>query len=80
MCCHPQVTYPNAGARVMLFLGGPCTSGPGMVVGEEKKDTIRSHIDLEKGAAKFSKKASKVGIYKFGILIIYLWSEYSIVT
>jgi len=51
----------------MLFLGGPCTSGPGMVVGEEKKDTIRSHIDLEKGAAKFSKKASKVGIYKFGI-------------
>jgi len=47
---------------MMLFLGGPCTSGPGMVVGEEKKDTIRSHIDLEKGAAKFSKKASKVGI------------------
>ncbi|XP_065882430.1 protein transport protein Sec23A-like [Dysidea avara] len=54
-----EVTYPNAGARVMLFLGGPCTSGPGMVVSEEKKDTIRSHIDLEKGAAKFSKKACK---------------------
>jgi len=60
---------------MMLFLGGPCTSGPGMVVGEEKKDTIRSHIDLEKGAAKFSKKASKVRIclkhsgtfYKYGI-------------
>ena len=44
----------------MLFLGGPCTSGPGMVVGDEKKDTIRSHIDLEKGGAKFLKKASKV--------------------
>ena len=60
ICYCPQATYPNAGARVMLFLGGPCTSGPGMVVGEERKDTIRSHIDLEKGAAKFSKKACKV--------------------
>jgi len=29
--------------------------------GEERKDTIRSHIDLEKGAAKFSKKKSLLG-------------------
>ena len=54
------MTYPNAGARIMLFLGGPCTTGPGMVINDDKKDTIRSHIDLEKGGAKFLKKASKV--------------------
>ena len=47
----------------MVFLGGPCTNGPGMVVNDEKKDTIRSHIDLEKGGAKFLKKASKVSNY-----------------
>ena len=55
-----QVTYPNAGARIMVFLGGPGTIGPGMVINDEKKDTIRSHIDLEKGGAKFLKKACKV--------------------
>lgn len=44
----------------MVFLGGPCTTGPGMVINDEKKDTIRSHIDLEKGGAKFFKKACKV--------------------
>ena len=35
--------------------------GPGMVVNDELKDTIRSHLDLGKGNAKYTRKASKVG-------------------
>ena len=31
-----------------------------MVVGEEQKDAIRSHIDLDRDNAKFSKKACRV--------------------
>ena len=28
-----ESTFPNTGARIMLFAGGPCTIGPGTVVG-----------------------------------------------
>uniref|UniRef100_V5HDC0 Protein transport protein SEC23 n=3 Tax=Ixodes ricinus TaxID=34613 RepID=V5HDC0_IXORI len=38
-----ECSYPNTGARIMLFTGGPCTQGPGMIVGDELKYTIRSH-------------------------------------
>ena len=44
----------------MLFVGGPCTQGPGMVVGDALKDPIRSHLDLEKDNCKYYKKACKV--------------------
>ena len=57
-----QCTYPNTGARVMLFAGGACTQGPGMVVGDELKFPIRSHHDIEKDNAKYMKKAMKVCI------------------
>lgn len=46
----------------MLFLSGPCTQGPGMVVGDELKTPIRSHHDIEKDNAKFMRKAIKVGM------------------
>lgn len=45
----------------MLFMGGACTQGPGMVVGEELKFPIRSHHDIEKDNCKYMKKAMKVG-------------------
>lgn len=54
-----ECTFPNTGARVMLFLGGPCTQGPGMVVGDELKHPIRSHHDIEKDNCKYMKKAMK---------------------
>ncbi|XP_033101131.1 protein transport protein Sec23A-like isoform X1 [Anneissia japonica] len=54
-----ECTFPNSGARVMLFMGGPATQGPGMVVGEELKAPIRSHHDIEKDAAKYMRKACK---------------------
>lgn len=44
----------------MLFAGGPCTQGPGMVVDDELKNPIRKHLDIEKDNVKYMKKAMKV--------------------
>lgn len=52
-----EASYPNSGSRVMLFAGGPCTRGPGEIVEPSLKVPIRSHHDLENGAAKFHEKA-----------------------
>ncbi len=54
-----EVTYPNCGARIMLFISGPCTSGPGIIIDDDLKNTIRSHHDIEKDQAKYMKKATK---------------------
>merc|ERR1719411_2544358 len=52
-------SYPNCGARVMMFVGGACSQGPGQVLNDELKFPIRSHHDIEKDAAKYMKKAIK---------------------
>lgn len=44
----------------MLFIGGPPTQGPGMVVGDELKTPIRSWHDIQKDNARHLKKATKV--------------------
>lgn len=44
----------------MMFIGGPATQGPGMVVGDELKTPIRSWHDIEKDNAKYVKKGTKV--------------------
>lgn len=44
----------------MAFVGGACTQGPGIVVGEELKETIRSWHDIDKGDANHMYKATKV--------------------
>jgi len=41
-----EVALPTSGARVMLFTGGPCTSGPGAVVSRMKAEVMRSHQDI----------------------------------
>ena len=46
----------------MLFAGGACTQGPGMIIDNELKNTIRSHHDIEKDNAKYMKKAIKVSV------------------
>lgn len=58
--CFLQCTFPNTGARIMMFIGGPATQGPGMVVGDELKLPIRSWHDIEKDNAKYVKKGTKV--------------------
>mgnify|MGYP003362253124 FL=1 len=41
-----QTTYPHTGARILVFSGGPCTEGPGQVVGVPYSEPIRSHHDI----------------------------------
>ena len=47
------------GARVMVFTSGPCTMGPGSIVGRDMSETMRTHQDFNKGSAKHYKAASK---------------------
>lgn len=46
--CGPQ----GCGARVVLFTGGPCTVGPGRVVGRPRTEALRSHKDFDKDTAQ----------------------------
>ena len=43
----------------MLFVGGACNHGPGMVVGEELKNPIRTWHTIKEDNAKYMKKATK---------------------
>jgi len=54
-----EVSYPNTGGRIMLFVGGPCTQGPGMIIDEDLKNTMRSHMDIEKDNTPYMKKATR---------------------
>ena len=54
-----ESSYPNCGGRIMGFVGGACSQGPGQVVDDELKNPIRSHHDIEKDNAKFMRKAIK---------------------
>ncbi|XP_031632276.1 protein transport protein Sec23A isoform X2 [Contarinia nasturtii] len=54
-----ECTYPNTGGRIMCFVGGPCSQGPGQVLDDELKHPIRSHHDIHKDNAKYLKKATK---------------------
>lgn len=54
-----ETSYQNAGARIMLFAGGAATEGPGLVVGPELKEPIRSHHDIDRDNVKYFKKAVK---------------------
>lgn len=54
-----ELLYANRGARIMLFISGPCTQGPGLVVSEELKEQIRSHHELNKETAKHYSNATK---------------------
>ncbi|KAI0761319.1 copii coat protein [Trametes elegans] len=54
-----ETTFPNTGARIMVFSGGPATEGPGLVVSNELKEPIRSHHDIDRDSAKHFKRASK---------------------
>lgn len=62
-----ETSYPNTGARILLFAGGPATEGPGTVVSSELKEPIRSHHDIDRDSAKHYKRALKVSITRTGI-------------
>lgn len=54
-----ETSFQNAGARIMLFAGGAATEGPGMVVGPELREPLRSHHDIDRDNVKYYKKAVK---------------------
>lgn len=57
-----ETSFHNAGGRIMLFAGGPATEGPGLVVGPELREPIRSHHDIDRDNIKYYKKALKVSV------------------
>ncbi|PON56701.1 Sec23/Sec [Parasponia andersonii] len=51
--------FPGCGARIMAFVGGPSTEGPGAIVSKILSEPIRSHKDLDKDSALHYHKAVK---------------------
>ncbi|CAA0368693.1 unnamed protein product [Arabidopsis thaliana] len=49
--------FPGTAARIMAFIGGPSTQGPGAIVSRELSDPIRSHKDIDKDSAIYYHKA-----------------------
>jgi protein transport protein SEC23 len=54
-----ECSFANEGARILTFIGGPCTLGDGTVVGLDHKEQIRLHNDLRAGKAPFFKAATQ---------------------
>ena len=54
-----EAAYSGMGCRLMMFQAGPCSVGPGNVVNDELREPIRSHDDLWKDKAKYTRKATK---------------------
>ncbi|AOA64956.1 GTPase-activating protein [Komagataella phaffii CBS 7435] len=50
-------SYADCACKITLFSAGPCTLGPGTIVGPELKEPIRSHNDMDKGTASHYKKS-----------------------
>jgi hypothetical protein len=50
---------PNVGSRIMLFVAGPTTVGPGLIVDTDMGKSIRTHQDLVNDRAPHHKKACK---------------------
>lgn len=73
-----ESSFQNAGGRIMLFAGGPATEGPGMVVGPELREPIRSHHDIDRDNIKYYKKALKVCLCVTKILRINNYSSTTI--
>lgn len=51
-----EASYANQAARIMTFMGGAVTTGPGMIVSTDLKEPIRSHTDVVKDRAPHSAK------------------------
>ena len=46
-----EFSAARRGARMMLFIRGPATVGPGAIVSRQLVETIRCHTDIQKGNA-----------------------------
>lgn len=52
-----EATHKQQSGRIMMFIGGPPTVGPGMVCSTDLKENIRAHHDIYKGNVPYYKKA-----------------------
>lgn len=54
-------SYAGHAGRIVVMTSGPCTIGPGAVVGQDKAEAMRSHLDITKdhGNARYSKPAKQ---------------------
>ncbi|KAF5181425.1 transport protein SEC23 [Thalictrum thalictroides] len=57
--CLLGACVPGSGARIMTFVGGPSTEGPGAIVSKNLSEPIRSHKDLDKDSVPYYHKAVK---------------------
>ncbi|XP_063901865.1 protein transport protein Sec23A-like isoform X2 [Zophobas morio] len=53
--------FPNTGACLMVFVGGACTQGPGMIVPTSLSEKTRAHHDMiqKTSSASYVRKASR---------------------
>ena len=51
--------YRGYGGRIMTFMAGPCTQGPGQTVSTDLGDQIRLHNDLKADTAPFFAKSKQ---------------------
>lgn len=49
----------GASARCLMFVGGPVTEGPGVIVAKALEESVRQHKDITKESAPFYRKAKK---------------------
>jgi len=54
-----ECSFSGFGARILTFLGGPCTLGEGTVVALDLKEQIRLHNELRSGKANHFKAANQ---------------------
>ncbi|GAB4844212.1 Protein transport protein S23 C [Ancistrocladus abbreviatus] len=54
-----EACVPGSGTRIMAFIGGPSTEGPGAIVSKSLSEPIRSQKDLDKDSAPHYHKAVK---------------------
>ncbi|KAM0678704.1 GTPase-activating protein S23, partial [Binucleata daphniae] len=52
------IDFTDTGSKILYFTQGPCTFGPGTICSLFLKDGIRSHSDIVKGKANYTKSAS----------------------
>ena len=45
-----DICYPKQPARILAFLSGVCSEGPGKAVGLSKEELIRGHMDIRRGS------------------------------
>eukprot|EP01096_Ripella_sp_DP13-Kostka_P015351 TRINITY_DN714_c1_g1_i1.p1 TRINITY_DN714_c1_g1~~TRINITY_DN714_c1_g1_i1.p1 ORF type:complete len:761 (-),score=311.13 TRINITY_DN714_c1_g1_i1:105-2387(-) len=54
-----ETVNPHSPGRIMSFVTGPCTHGPGQIAGTSLKEILRAHRNISEGGAKYLAKAIK---------------------